>query len=203
MIDFSKIVLPSVAITLMAACTSNPRIQSDYSDDLNFGEYKTFNFSDQVAMGVSDLASELETYVGAAVSRELNARGLATSNNSDILISVTIILEEASRPPKSQERRSCPRYEDYYSRKTSPTYGGSTGASRRPMCVYAEGQITIELMDVKRNQQLMKGVSRVRIDENDRGARLKVSVGYDVATIFGESPVRVDEVPHYILGRPE
>ena len=77
--------------------------------------------------------------------------------------------------------------EDYYSRRFADSFSGE---GRRPMCIYTEGSIAVDLTDVARNQAIMEGVSRVRLDENDRDSALLLSVSYDVATMFGESPVR-------------
>ena len=48
----------------------------------------------------------------------------------------------------------------------------------------------VELVDVELNRTVGEGVSRVRIDEKDRGAILVRSIMYDVATMFADSPVR-------------
>ncbi len=134
-------------------------------------------------------AGDLELYFSAAVVEELQARGLNKSEDPDILINVSVDLTDISRPSR-KEGKICPRYEDYYSQKYDLSYGGFTGESRRPMCIYAEGKITVELTDVARNQPIMEGVSRVRLDENDRGTNLQLSVGRDVATMFGVPPFR-------------
>ena len=58
------------------------------------------------------------------------------------------------------------------------------------MCIYTEGSIVIELVDVELNRTIGEGTSRVRMDERDRGASLVRSVSNDVAEMFGETPVR-------------
>ncbi len=192
MIKLSRIMLPLVALTLMAACTSNPRVQSDYDGDLDFGQYSTFDFGSRTEIKDPDMAGDLELYFSAAVMQELHAKGLVRSVDPDILINVSIDLEDVSRPPT--RGNICPKYEDYHSRKFDITYGGLTGESRRPMCIYTEGQVVVKLTDVARNQAVMEGVSRVRLDENDRGDALLQSVVDDVATMFGSSSVYANRV---------
>ena len=187
MVNLSRIMFPLVALTLMAACTSNPRVQSNNDGDLDFGQYSTFDFGSRTEIKDPDMAGNLELYFSAAVMQELHAKGLAKSDDPDILINVSVDLEDVSRPPS--RRGSCPRYEDYSSRKIYPEYGGFTGVSRRPMCVYTEGLITVELIDAKGNQSIMEGSSRVRLGENDRGDALLQSVVDDVATMFGRTSV--------------
>lgn len=188
MITLSRVILPVITLSLVAACATNTRIQSNYDSDVDLSQYKTFGFSSQTEFEDSDLAGDLELYFSAAVMQELHAKGLAESDDPDILINVSVDLEEVSRAPL--RGTICPRYEDYYSREFNFSYGGFTGESRRTMCIYTEGQVIVKLMDAARNQSIMEGVSRVRLDKNDRGANLLLSASYDVATMFGESPAR-------------
>ena len=185
MITLSRTISPLVALTLMASCTTNPRIQSNYDNDLGFSQYKTFGFSSRTEIEDPDLAGDLELYFGAAVMQELRAKGLVRSDDPDIFINVSVSVEDVSRAPV--RGLNCPKYEDYYSRRVA---NGFTGEGRRPMCIYTEGSITVELTDVARNQPIMEGASRVRLDRNDRGSDLLLSVIYDVAAMFGKSPVR-------------
>jgi hypothetical protein len=190
MIKLSRIILPLLALTSMAACTTNPRIQSDYDDERDFGQYKTFDFSSRTEIEAPGLAADLELYFTAAVMQELQAKGLVRSGDPDILINVSVNVEDVSRPPV--RGTNCPKYEDYYSRRFADSFSGE---GRRPMCIYTEGSIAVELTDVAENQAIMEGVSRVRLDQNDRSASLLLSVSYDVATMFGDSPVRDGRLP--------
>jgi hypothetical protein len=177
--------LPVVALTLMAACTSHPKVQSDYDGDRDFGQYRTFDFSSRTEIENPDLAGNLELYFSAAVMRELHAKGLVRSDDPDILINVSVDIEDVSRPPV--RGLNCPEYEDDNNRRSADSFSGE---GRRPMCIYAEGSVAVDLMDVARDQAIIEGVSQVRLGENDRGAALLQSVVNDVATMFGESPVR-------------
>ena len=94
MIKLSRIMLPMVTITLMAACTSSPGVQSDYDGDLDFGQYQTFDFSSGTEIVGADLAGNLELYYSAAVMRELRAEGLVRSDDPDILINVSVDVED-------------------------------------------------------------------------------------------------------------
>jgi hypothetical protein len=186
MIGVSRILLPLVALLSLVACTTSPRVQSDYDDSLDFGQYRTFDFSSRTEIEKPDLTGNLELYFSAAVIQELRAKGLVQSDDPDILVNVSVILEDVTRPPV--RGTNCPKYQDYYSRLAADSFSGE---GRRPMCIYSEGSITVELTDVAQNQPIMEGVSRVRLDKNDRGNNLLLSVSYDVATMFGESPVNL------------
>ena len=173
-----------LAPALMVACTSNPRVQSDYDDNLDFSLYRTFDFSSRTEIEDPDLAGDLELYFSAVVMQQLQARGLVRSDEPEILINVSVNVEDVSRAPV--QGRNCPRYEDYNSRRRADGY---TGEGRRPMCIYTEGSIEIDMRDVGQNHTVWEGVSRVRLDKDDRGIALLRSVANDVATMFEEFPV--------------
>ena len=44
---FSGISSLLISLALLTACTSNPRVQSDFDDSVDFSQYKTFNFGSQ------------------------------------------------------------------------------------------------------------------------------------------------------------
>ncbi len=187
MITLSRIVLPLVALALMAACTSNPRVQSGYDSDLDFGQYKTFDFSSRTEIEDPDLAGNLELYFSAAIMQKLLTTGLVQSDDPDILINVSVEVDDVGQAPKFGGRY-CPRYENYYS-NWGDLYRFA-GESRPPFCIFSQGSIIVKMVDVELNRTIWEGVSLVRLDEKDRGADLLMSVSYDVAEMFGEIPVR-------------
>jgi hypothetical protein len=182
---FLGVFLLLINFTLIVACTSNPRVQSNRDDSLDFSVYETYNFGSRTEIENPDLSGTLELFFSAAVERQLLLKGLVKSDKPDILINVSVDIEDASAPPV--RANNCPRYADYYSRRVADRYAGE---GRRPMCIYTEGSIVVELVDVELNRTVGKGVSRVRMDEKDRGASLVQSVANDVAEMFGETPVR-------------
>ena len=184
----SKVLLPVVALTVASACTSNPRVQSDFSDGIDFSAYKTYDFGGRMEAVNTDLPATLEMYFMAAVAQQLLMKGLTRSDTPDILINVRVDIEDVSRAPVIAN--NCPSYEDYNSRKLATIHPGK---GRRPMCIYSEGTVDVALVDVEPGVQIMKGVSRVRLDNDDRGDALLLSVTYDVATMFGESAARNGE----------
>ena len=181
-----------MSVTLVS-CASHARVQSNYNDKLRLDQYNTFGFADYEGMDAADLPGDLKLYFSGAIMRELHERGLSKSDTPDLLVNVSVSLEDVTRPPN--RIGSCPRYEDYLARKKMLRYGGLHGESQRPVCVYSQGQVVVEIVDVARNEAVMEGVSRVRLDEEDRGMSLQISVASDVATMFGASPVRTDTRP--------
>jgi hypothetical protein len=185
MSEFSRKFLLLISFALIMACASNPRVQSKVDDSLDFSVYETYNFGTRTEIENPDLPDTLELYFSAAVERQLLLKGLVRSDEPDILINVSVDVEDVSAAPV--RANNCPRYDDYFSRRVADSYAGE---GRRPMCIYTEGSIVIELVDVELNRTIGEGTSRVRMDERDRGASLVRSVSNDVAEMFGETPVR-------------
>ena len=51
---FSGISSLLISLALLTACTSNPRVQSDFDESVDFSQYKTFNFGSQDDYRVND-----------------------------------------------------------------------------------------------------------------------------------------------------
>ncbi len=185
MSECTRVLFLLITFSIMTACTSIPRVQSSHDDSLDMSVYETYNFSSRTEIENPDLPDTLELYFSATVEKQLLLKGLVKSDKPDILINVSVDLEEVTSAPV--RANNCPRYNDYYSRKVADRYDGN---GRRPMCIYTEGSIAVELVDVELNRTIGEGVSRVRMDEKDRGASLVQSVMEDVAEMFGETPVR-------------
>ncbi len=182
---FLRVFLLLVSFALIVACTSNPRVQSSHDDSLDISVYETYNFSSRTEIENPDLPGTLELYFSAAIERQMLLKGLVKSDKPEILINVSVDVEDVSAPPT--RGLNCPRYDDYFSRRVADRYAGE---GRRPMCIYTEGSIVVEIVDVELNRTIGEGVSRVRMDEKDRGASLVRSVTNDVAEMFGETTVR-------------
>jgi hypothetical protein len=183
---FLRVFLLLINFTLIVACTSNPRVQSSLNPNLNISRYKTYNFSSRTEIENPDLPGTLELYFSAAVEQKMLSKGFVRSDMPDILINVSVDVEDVSAPPA--RGLNCPRYNDYFSRRIADRYAGE---GRRPMCIYTEGSIVVEMVNEELSLTLFKGVSRVRMDENDRGDSLARSVVGDVVVMFGPPPHRV------------
>jgi hypothetical protein len=192
MFAIAKFSLALITSSMVAACANSPRVQSNHDGGLDFSQYEAFNFSSRKAIENPDLSGQLELYFSAAVEQQLLLRGLVRSDQPDILINVSVDVDDVSAPPA--RANNCPSYDDYYSRRVADSYGGE---GRRPMCIYTEGTILVDMVDVALNRKIWEGVSRVRMDDRDRGASLLRSVVTDVATMF-EGPPSLRSSPNPI-----
>jgi hypothetical protein len=162
---------------------------------VDFSEYRTYNFSRQIETENPELPETLELQFSEAIERQMLVRGYTMADNPDVLIQITIDVEDKSKAPKG---RTCPRYGDYYSRGSRQYQPYSLGSSnyqpvggRRTMCKYTEGSIKVDMMAVELDHTIWTGVSRVRIDETDRNLILALNIFNDAALMFEDYPFHV------------
>ncbi len=153
--------------------TKSKRVQVEFDDSVDFSEYKTFNFDSQEAIEDPEFHDLLGLAFSAAVEREMLSRGYVKDDKPDLLINVSVDVEDKQRAP--HENGNCPSYYTYYWRKptTYYRYSGRKQArlaeSRRVICDYTEGSIKINMVDVNLESMIWEGVALVRIDEKERG----------------------------------
>jgi hypothetical protein len=186
-----------ICFALLTACASNPRVQSHYDTSVDFSEYRTYNFSKQIETENPDFPELLESQFSAAVEQQMLLRGYTKSDNPDVLIRVTIDVENKSSAPKG---RNCPRYGDYRNRGCVQNQPRSSGSSnyqpvggRRTVCKYTEGSIKVDMIDVEQKRTIWTSVSLVRIDENERNLILAQCIINDASMMLGNYPFRVQQ----------
>ena len=169
-----------ISFALLTACTSNPRVQSDFDDSVDFSQYKTFNFGSQTEILDPDFHDLLGLTFSAAIEEQMRSRGYVKSDNPDVLINVSVDVEDKTQAPS--RAYGCPSY------STTVSPGVYLSGSGRTFCTYTEGPVKINMVDSKLNRTIWDGFSFVRIDERERGAMLNSFIMRDVDTMFEGSP---------------
>ena len=180
---FSGIPSLLISLALLTACTSSPRVQSDFDDSADFSQYKTFNFGSQTEVLDPDFHDLLLLTFSAATEEQMLSRGYVKSDNPDVLINVSVDVEDKTQAPR--QTLGCPSYGEF-STYISSNY--NDGKGRSTFCRYTEGSIKIDMIDLKLNRTIWDGVSFVRFDERERGAMLNSFIMRDVDTMFEGSP---------------
>lgn len=190
MANLLRVIVLLITFVLITACASNARVQSDYKESLDFNQYETYNFRSVTAIENPDFPDLLGLTFSAAIEEQMLSRGYAKSDNPDILINVSVDVDDISRAPTYN---SCPSYLDYHNRYISKNFG--TGYGNPTFCKYTEGSISIDMVDVNLNHTIWEGVSRVRIDEREKARDffLKSYIVDDVRVMFEDSPFRARE----------
>jgi hypothetical protein len=183
---FSGISLMLISFALLTACASNPRVQSHYDVSADFSEYQTFNFGSQTEILDPDFHDLLGLTFSAAIEEQMHSRGYVKSDNPDILINVSVDVEDKTQAPS--QTSGCPSYSIKISSVAIVNSHNIDGKGRGTFCRYTEGPIKIDMVDLKLNRTIWDGVSFVRIDERERGAFLNSFIMGDVDTMFEGSP---------------
>ncbi len=83
-------------VLVMSGCASGPKVQTDFSRDVNFSTYKTFGFFDKSGTDDPNYQSLTTAYFKAAVREEMTSRGYRYSDTADLKINFHLKTEEKS-----------------------------------------------------------------------------------------------------------
>jgi len=183
---FSGVSVLLIGFALMTACTSNPRVQSNFDDSVDFSQYKTFKFGSQTEISDPDFHELLGLTFSAAIEEQMLSRGYVKSNKPDILINVSVDVEDKTQAPT--HTIGCPSYSI---KKGTTAFVNSSyinGKGRGTFCRFTEGPVKIDMVDLELNRMIWDGYSFVRIDERERGVFLNSFIMTDVRTMFEGSP---------------
>ena len=188
---FLQFTVLSIFFIFITACVSNGRVQSDFDDSLDFSQYETYDFRSQTEIEDSDFHDLLGLTFSAAIEKQMLSRGYVKSDKPDILINVSVDVEDKSRAPT--QVHGCPSYSSNSSAFISTSV--IAGKGRGTFCKYTEGLVKIEMVDGELERTIWEGASLVRIDERERGLLLSAFIVTDVETMFEGSPFSARQPP--------
>ena len=183
---FSGVSSLLISLALLTACTSNPRIQSDFDDSVDFSQYKTFNFGNQTEISDPDFHDLLGLTLSAITEEQMLSRGYVKSDNPDVLINVSVDVEDKTQV--SIQAYECPTYLNTIGRYRYLSVHFDPKGRDDAFCRYTEGSIKIDMIDLKLNRTIWDGVLFVRFDQRERGAIVNSYIMGDVDTMFEGSP---------------
>lgn len=179
--------------TLIVACTSTPKIQTSFDENLNASEFETFNFRSPTAVENADFSESLGLQFTAAMEEQLLVRGFTKAETPDMWLNVFVDLEDKNSAPANTSGIStdgyfekCPRY--------GPGSRRSSTGSLQIVCRFKEGSVTIEMTDAESEQTVWTGIANVQIAEDEvertlkRRGSLLAPVVVDVNSMLEESP---------------
>jgi hypothetical protein len=173
---------------LVAACSSGPTIRADGDPSVDFTQYKTFGFFDQLSTDKSKYATMLTGRLKDATRAELGKRGIQEAPQPQLLVNFSTNVENRT---------------EVQSTGTSASYGfygyraGMYGAwGGYPQDVYTthyqQGTLAIDLVDSQKKQLVWQGVAQARLTQkmlDNPGA----AIGSVVTDIFEKYPVKAPE----------
>lgn len=173
-------------VLLLAACASGPKVRVDQAANVNFSQYQTFGFMDELATDRHGYTSLVTQHLKTAVAAELTARGFKYSDNPQLLINFNSNVTERS-DVRSTTTPGMPPYSYYHYRRglyaPFPYYQTEIETVH-----YRVGTVNIDIVDAAQNQLIWEGIAEGVLREQDlqqpRAAMLRV-----VNLIFQAFPV--------------
>ncbi len=182
-----------LAISLSVGCASGGKIRSDYDHDADFGSYRTYNFIADSGAGDGKYQSFFAKYMVEAITIEMEKRGYVKSDNPDLLVNFSGILQEKTKVTTTP----APMAGGYYGYRGSRygAWGGYGYATETNVSQYTEGTFNIDLVDRARKQLVWEAVGVGRVSDKDL-ENLRESVMKGVPRYFALYPFRAgDPIP--------
>lgn len=178
-----------VGIALLTSCGSSLKVVSDYNGDLDFSQYKSYNFHKPEPDSVKSEMSKSPTITNqlnqrrleAAIDEEMYLRGYSMSESPDILISYYVKVENKTETTATN-----------YGNYGSPYYGGygyygyyggyGYGYTDYQTYDYKYGTLIIDLVDAKENELMWYCAASKALEDVARNP--EATINYIVTKMF-------------------
>lgn len=189
MFNTSRVIMMLVAVSLLAACSSGPKIKTDYDHSIDFSQFKTYGYFSPMGIENPNYSSILGQMFRDAIDAQMQPRGYVKSDNPDILINVSARLQDKTKVTTTTD----PMYGGYYGYRGGlydpwGGYGTTTHVSQ-----YTEGTVNIDMVATQQKRMIWEGVAIGRVNEKDSNDRLRADIQSGVAEMFKGYPFRVGE----------
>lgn len=160
-----SILMAMLGVLLLAACSSQPNVETDHQADFDFSSLKTFEVAEtkqntQESILVSPFTL---SHIHSALNGELARRyqSVSTGAKPDFTVSYHVVIEEKIDPHSYDSLYGYGYGYGYYGRgyyRPWPYYGYGTGVH-----VYNQGSLIIDIVDAKTGKPIWRGVSEKRL----------------------------------------
>jgi hypothetical protein len=180
------------AVTLITACASSTKIQSDYDHSVDFSQYKTYGYYSPMGIENPNYSSLLGQMFRSAIDAQMKPRGYVISNNPDILINVSARLEDKTKVTTMSDPHMGGGYYGYRGGMYDPWGGYGYGTSTH-VSQYTEGTINVDMVDVKQKRMIWEGIAIGRVNEKEKNDELRSDIMTGVAEMFENYPFRAGQ----------
>ena len=133
-------------------------------------QYQTYNFLEFDSQVLVDIERRPENidHLKAAISRELEARGLTQSDNPDLHVNIGVVVKE-----EVQTRETNVREDMRYLGQRNYTWQ----VQEVPVGTYNEGTVTIDLVDAAKSELVWEGAASAVILKNNDKMKKRIDSG--------------------------
>ena len=157
----SALITSVAAATLIASCSSGPKIYVNEDPNGSFDKYKTYNY--EGTLGTDEqkgYRSVFSNYLINAMDREMQSRGYQLAADPDLIINFYVNTQEKIRTTQS------PSMGGYYGYRGGAY--GAYGGYDTTVTQYTEGTVNIDLVDNRKDVLAWEGVIVGRITDKVR-----------------------------------
>lgn len=176
---------------LLAACSSGPKIKADYDPSVDFSQYRTFNFFNPLGIENPNYSSLIGQMFRESITRQMEQRGYTLSDDPDLLMNVSAILEDKTKVTTYND----PMYGGYYGYRRGfydPWYGYGYGTQTH-VSQYTEGTVNIDMVDAEAKRMVWEGIAVGRVDEERSNAEVRQAIESGVREMFESYPFRAGQ----------
>ena len=175
-----------LAVAVLAACATGPRVRTDYDPSADFGRYRTWGFYKPIAMEESGYSTWISDRIKDNVRREMEARGYRyAESDPDLQVNFQGIVRERT------DVWTMPRtdFQYFYSYRRRAYFAVPVWYDETQVNQYTEGTLTVDLVDAARNRMVWTGAAIgrvVRRTPQEKAAEVDTAI----ASIFAQYPYR-------------
>lgn len=178
----ASLAAPLLAI-LLSACASGLEVRSDQDPNVDFGQYRTWGFFEQLGIEGGYNSPVFGEHFRAAITQEMTARGYRQAMNPDLYINVTL---RADDKVKMKSHTAPYMSGAYYQRPGGPYYGSAFGVGVGTVSratEVTEASVFIDFVDNETDRLVWQGVAVAEADDK-AAQRLRDAIFSAVERVF-------------------
>lgn len=180
-----------MVIAMLAACTSSPKIHSDYDRSIDFSQYRTYGYYSPMGIENPNYSSLLGQMFRDAIDVQMKQRGYVLSSNPDVLFNVSARMEDKTRVTTTSNPGMYGGGYYGYRRGMYDPWGGYGYGTSTHVSQYTEGTVNIDMVDPKLKRMLWEGVAIGKVKDKNDNLRQDIMTG--VAEMFEGYPFRAGQ----------
>ncbi len=177
---------------LLSACASGPDIRSDYDRNVDFSQYRTYNFFNPMGIENPNYSTIYGSVFREAISREMESRGYVMSDDPDLVLNVSARLQDKTKVTTYNDPYPMGGYygyrRGYYDPWMGYGYGTSTSVSQ-----YTEGTVNVDMVDARAKRMVWEGVGVGRLKEGRTNDEIRQAINNGVTSMFEGYPFRAGQ----------
>jgi len=189
---FSQSIVFTCAAILLTACSSGPKIESDYDHTIDFSQYRTYGFFNPMGIENPNYSSIYGSIFRDAISKEMNSRGYTMSDNPDLVINVSGRLQDKTKVTTTSDPYMHGGYYGYR-RGAYGTWGGYGYGTTTHVSNYTEGTVNVDIVDRTQKRMVWEGVAVGRVKENKTNEETRTNIYNGIQEMFAGYPFRAGQ----------